>query len=122
MRKHKIQRCWSISKPVEKSHLRLGVEVALAEAVVLAAEADHACRLVHAARYVPDIEVLACVHDKELAQAVHEARLAGRQLLILPIVIHRAPVDLHDRELACVAPDGDGRGVLVVVDAKTRRG
>lgn len=83
---------------------------------MLAAEADYACRLVHAARYVPDIEVLACVHDKELAQAVHEARLAGRQFFILPIVEHRTPVDLDDRELACVAPDGDGRGVLVVVD------
>lgn len=89
---------------------------------MLTAKADHARRLVHAARYVPDIEVLACIHNKELAQAVHEARLAGRQFFILPIVEHRAPVDLDDWELACVAPDGDGRGVLVVIDAKTGRG
>ena len=79
-------------------------------------------RFVHIPRDIPYIEVFCCVHDKELAQAVHEARLAGRQFFILPIVEHRTPVDLDDRELACVAPDGDGRGVLVVVDAKTGRG
>ena len=81
-------------------------------------ETDDACRLVHAPCYVPNVEVLARVHYKELAKSVHETRRSRRQFFVLPVVEHRAPVNFDNGELARVAPDGDGRRVCVVVDSK----
>ena len=85
---------------------------------MLLAEAYHTGRFVHVPRDVPYVEVLSCVHDKELAQAVHETGGAPSRLrFILPIVIHRAPVDLDDGSRASIVPHGDGRCVRVMIDA-----
>ena len=82
------------------------------------AEAYYTGRFVHIPRDIPYVEVLSCVHDKELAQTVHETGGAPCRLgVILPIVIHRAPVDLDDGPRAGIAPHGDGRSVRVMVDA-----
>ena len=53
-------------------HLRLRVQIGLAEAVMLLSELDYPSRLVHGSCDVPDVEVLGCVHDEELTQAVHK--------------------------------------------------
>ena len=89
---------------------------------MLLAEAYHTGRFVHVPRDVPYVEVLSCVHDEELAQAVHETGGAPSRLrVILPIVVHRAPVDLDDGPRAYVAPHGDGRSVRVMVDSASTR-
>lgn len=98
-------------------YLRLRVKFALSETVVLLRERYHSRWLVHRSCDVPDVEVFSCVHDKELAEAVHESRGACCLLLILSIVEHSAPVDLDDRQLACIIPDSDGRSVFVVINA-----
>ena len=84
---------------------------------MLGGEADCSGGSIHAAVDVPDVEVLRRVHHEELAQAVHETGRAPGVLFALPVVVDSAPIYLHDWQLACIAPDGDGRGVGVVVDA-----
>ena len=71
-------------------------------------ELYNTCWLVHIPRDIPYVEILSCVHDEELAQAVHETGGAPSRLrVILPIVVHRAPVDLDDGPRAGVAPHSD---------------
>ena len=89
---------------------------------MLLVELYNTSRLIHVPRYIPYVEVFRCVHDKELAKAVHETRGTPCRLIIIgPIVIHRAPVDLDDGPWAGIAPHGDGRSVRVVVDAASTR-
>ena len=86
------------------------------------AELYNPSRLIHVPRYIPYVEVFRCVHDEELAQAVHKTRCTPCRLSVIrPIVVHRAPVDLDDGPWAGIAPHGDGRSVRVVVDAASTR-
>ena len=85
-------------------------------------ELYNTCWLVHIPRDIPYVEILSCVHDEELAQAVHKTRCTPCRLSVIrPIVVHRAPVDLDDGPWAGIAPHGDGRSVRVVVDAASTR-
>ena len=85
-------------------------------------ELYNTCWLVHIPRDIPYVEILSCVHDEELAQAVHKTGGTPCCLCIIrPIVIHRAPVDLDDGPRAYVAPHGDGRSVRVMVDSASTR-
>ena len=89
---------------------------------MLLIELYHTSRFVHTSVDIPYVEVLSCVHDEELAQAVHKTRGTPCRLsIICPIIIHRAPIDLDDGPRADVAPHGDGRSVRVVVDAASTR-
>ena len=86
---------------------------------MLRAEGNHPRWFVHAPSDVPNVKVLSSVHDEELAEAVHEAR--GVLFFVSPlaaaVVVHCAPVDLHDRQLAGIAPEGNGGSVGVMVNA-----
>ena len=85
-------------------------------------ELYNTCWLVHIPVDIPYVEILSCVHDEELAQAVHKTGGTPCRLCIIrPIVIHRAPVDLDDGPRAYVAPHGDGRSVRVMVDSASTR-
>ena len=102
--------------------LRLRIEFALTQTVVLLAETYDAGGLVHVPRNVPNVEVLRRVHHEELAQAVHEAGAAAEGLLALAaVIVHRAPINLHDWQRACIAPHSDGRGVRIVVYTTDRQ-
>ena len=104
--------------------LRLRIEFALTQTVVLLAETDDAGRLIHIPRNVPNVEVLRRVHHEELAQSVHEAGAAAQGLLTLAassVIVHRAPINLDNRKRACIAPHSDGRGVRIVVYTTDRQ-
>jgi len=77
---------------------------------MLLSETYNARWLVHITSDVPDVEILSCVHHKELAKAVHETRRATHWALVprlSAIIVDRAPVNLHDWQLARIAPYGD---------------
>ena len=92
---------------------------------MLRGKRDDTRRLVHAPSDVPNVEVFGGVHNKELAEAVHETGGASLVLvrsatLVACVVVHCAPVYLNDWKLAGIAPDSDGRRVGVMIDAKRR--
>ena len=88
---------------------------------MLLAEVDYASGFIHASRDVPDVEVLRRIHNEEFAKAVHEGRGACALVVVRVVVVYRAPLDLHHGQLTSIAPNGDGRGVGVMIDAGVNR-
>ena len=104
-----------------EDYLRLRIEFAITKTVVLLAETDDAGWLIHIPRNVPNVEVLRRVHHKELTEPIHKAGAATEGLLTLAcpvVIVHRTPINLHNRQRACIAPNSDGRGVRIVVYTK----
>ena len=91
-------------------HLRLRVELSLTQTLMLLSKTDDTRWLVHIPGDVPDIEVFGRVHHKELTKPVHKSGATAQGLLTVhtPVVIDRAPVDLHDWQIASIAPHSDG--------------
>ena len=88
---------------------------------MLLAKTDYAGRFIHVPCNIPNVEVLRRVHHKELTEPIHEAGAATEGLLTLAspaIIVHRTPINLNNRQRACIAPNSDGRGVRIVVYTK----